>query len=181
VGTIGPGSGNRKGHFLPGFDTPTVLGIWAGAPFLHDGRATTLLDMLTIHNPMDQHGITSHLSNGELDDLVVYMLSLQGDPDEYPEEPSDDTGSGSEGSSTTAPDVTTGTPASTSGTEPPGTTSAPSPPTPPDDSTGDAPEDARPEAGCGCAAGGKLPVALAFLPVLLVRRRRLGRAPTAVT
>lgn len=58
------------------FDTPTLVEIWRTAPYLHDGSATTLRDVLTTRNPQDHHGITSNLSRGEIDDLCEYLLSL---------------------------------------------------------------------------------------------------------
>lgn len=75
VGT-GHREGERKG---PEFDTPSLRGIHKTAPYLHDGSATTLMDVLTLHNPADQHGTTSGLSSGELGDLVSYMQSLGGE------------------------------------------------------------------------------------------------------
>jgi hypothetical protein len=43
---------------------------------MHDGRAATLLDVLTTHNKGDKHGKTSHLRKEELDDLVAFLKSL---------------------------------------------------------------------------------------------------------
>lgn len=80
VGTLSPGSGNRLGLPLEGLDTPTLKGVWATAPYLHDGSAATLRDVLTTRNPLDLHGRTSHLSASELDALVAYLEEL-GDPD----------------------------------------------------------------------------------------------------
>jgi mono/diheme cytochrome c family protein len=78
VGTLSAGSGQRLGDTLLGIDTPTLHGLWNGAPYLHDGSAATLLDVLTTRNPSDQHGTTSGLSAGELADLVAYLRSLEG-------------------------------------------------------------------------------------------------------
>ena len=44
VGTLTEASGNRLGESLDGLDTPTVLGLWSSAPYLHDGSATTIED-----------------------------------------------------------------------------------------------------------------------------------------
>ena len=57
-------------------DTPTLIEIWRTAPYLHDGSAATLRDVLTTGNPGDRHGKTSHLKAAQLDDLVAYLLSL---------------------------------------------------------------------------------------------------------
>ncbi len=59
-----------------GFDTPTCIELWRTGPYLHDGSAVTLEDVLTTMNPDDKHGRTSHLSNDEIDALVEYLLSL---------------------------------------------------------------------------------------------------------
>jgi YVTN family beta-propeller protein len=58
------------------FDTPTLVEIWRTAPYLHDGSAVTVRDVVTTHNPHDQHGVTSHLSDRQIDDLCEYLLSL---------------------------------------------------------------------------------------------------------
>jgi len=58
------------------FDTPTLHELWRTAPYLHDGSAATLRDVLTTRNPKDEHGKTSHLSPRDLDDLIEYVLSL---------------------------------------------------------------------------------------------------------
>ena len=58
------------------FDTPSLRGVWATAPYLHDGSAPTLRDVLTTNNPKDRHGKTSQLSATEIDDLVNFLLSL---------------------------------------------------------------------------------------------------------
>ncbi|MCA9773000.1 MAG: hypothetical protein KC466_11375, partial [Myxococcales bacterium] len=76
--TIGPGSGGRLGGPLPGIDTPTLHGVWHSAPYLHDGSAPTVRDVVTVRNPTDQHGMTSQLTEAEIDDLVAYLLSLDG-------------------------------------------------------------------------------------------------------
>ena len=45
------------------------------APYLHDGRAATIREVLAEHNPGDRHGMTSDLSEKQLDDLTEYLLS----------------------------------------------------------------------------------------------------------
>jgi hypothetical protein len=49
VGTLDAAAGQRLGQVLDGFDTPTLLGAWATAPYLHDGRARTLEEAITGH------------------------------------------------------------------------------------------------------------------------------------
>ncbi len=58
------------------FDTPSLIENWRTAPFLYDGRAATMLDVLKTCNPKDTHGKTSQLSEKELQDLAEYILSL---------------------------------------------------------------------------------------------------------
>lgn len=58
------------------FDTPTLVELWRTAPYLHDGSAATLRDVLTTRNSKDEHGRTSQLSPAQIDDLVEYLLSL---------------------------------------------------------------------------------------------------------
>ncbi len=58
------------------FDTPTLLELWRTAPYLHDGSASTLREVLVERNQGDRHGKTSRLSSAQIDDLVQYLLSL---------------------------------------------------------------------------------------------------------
>lgn len=101
VGTLTPLSGSRLGGVLAGIDTPTLLGVWQTAPYLHDGSAATLLDVLTTRNGDAKHGATAELSAAELDDLVAYLQQIDdGRPPEeltLPEPPAIDSPSGGEG------------------------------------------------------------------------------------
>lgn len=76
VGTLQFSSGTRLNEPLVGIDTPSLLGLWASAPYLHDGSASSLKDVLVGKNIADKHGLTSTLKSGELDDLIAYLLSL---------------------------------------------------------------------------------------------------------
>ena len=76
VGTLTEASGQRLGGPLTGIDTPTLRGLWNSAPYLHDGSAPALMDVLTTRNPDDAHGQTSHLSVAQLEALVAHLLSL---------------------------------------------------------------------------------------------------------
>ena len=58
------------------YDTPTLLEVHRTAPYLHDGRAMTLKDVLTTHNKLDRHGKVKGLKPAEIDDLVEYLRSL---------------------------------------------------------------------------------------------------------
>jgi DNA-binding beta-propeller fold protein YncE/mono/diheme cytochrome c family protein len=70
--------GTRNGNDTrPDFDTPTLAELWRTAPYLHDGSAATLRDVLTTRNAGDRHGKTSSLTRAQLDDLVQYLLELE--------------------------------------------------------------------------------------------------------
>jgi mono/diheme cytochrome c family protein len=57
------------------FQVPSLVGVSARAPFLHDGCAATLADrFLSCGSP--QHGRTSQLTAAEVDDLVAYLSTL---------------------------------------------------------------------------------------------------------
>jgi YVTN family beta-propeller protein len=70
---IGLAAGNERG---PAFDTPALVEIWRTAPYLYDGRAATIQEMLTKFNPNDMHGATSDLTEEQIRDLAAYVLSL---------------------------------------------------------------------------------------------------------
>ena len=76
VGTIKATSGQRLGKPLKGLDTPTLKGLWRSAPYLHDGSAPTLMDVLTTANKSGRHGRTSLLQPRERDALVAYLLQI---------------------------------------------------------------------------------------------------------
>lgn len=73
---VGTGTDDESEKMGPAFDTPTLLGVYRTAPYLHHGLAATLDDVLTTHNASDQHGKTSHLSADEISDLVEFLKSL---------------------------------------------------------------------------------------------------------
>jgi YVTN family beta-propeller protein len=79
VGTIHAGSGDRLGAPLDGFDTPTLIGVWATAPYLHDGSAPTL-----------EAAIAAHAGNAtsatERAAIAAFLTELNpGDPQPVPE------------------------------------------------------------------------------------------------
>ena len=57
-------------------DTPMLIEAWRTAPYLHDGRAATVKEVLTKYNTDDKHGSTSDLSDQQIDDLANFVLSL---------------------------------------------------------------------------------------------------------
>ena len=70
---IGLGTATETGRK---FDTPTLTECWRTAPYLYDGRALTMEEVLTTANPGDRHGETSKLSPDQIKDLAEYVLSL---------------------------------------------------------------------------------------------------------
>ena len=58
------------------YDTPTLLELWRTGPYMHDGSAATMNDVLTKGNKGDKHGVTSHLSAGQIEDLAAFLMSL---------------------------------------------------------------------------------------------------------
>lgn len=72
------GTGRDDSSELMGtkYDTPTLLGVYRSAPYLHDGSAATLTDVLTTSNPEDLHGKTQHLTNQEVTDIVEFLKAL---------------------------------------------------------------------------------------------------------
>lgn len=58
------------------FDTPSLREVYRTGPYLHDGRAVTLRSIFTEFNPDDLHGRTRHLSEQELEDLLMYVRGL---------------------------------------------------------------------------------------------------------
>lgn len=73
---VGTGNDDPTELMGPAYDTPTLLGIYRTAPYLHDGRAKTLEELLTTYNSGDRHGKTSHLSAEQRADLIEYLKSL---------------------------------------------------------------------------------------------------------
>jgi len=62
--------------FGPLIDTPTLRYLYDSAPYLHDGSAGTLLELLTTSNSGDEHGVTSQLTQQELQDLIAFLLAI---------------------------------------------------------------------------------------------------------
>jgi hypothetical protein len=69
IGSIGPASGGRLGGELDGLDTPTLLGAWDGAPYLHDGSAPDLQSAVRAHDSVV-------LSESEMESLVGFLRGL---------------------------------------------------------------------------------------------------------
>lgn len=60
------------------FQVPSLLGLAARAPFMHDGCAATLADRFSNAGcgGGDHHGVTSTLSPAQLGDLIAYLDTL---------------------------------------------------------------------------------------------------------
>ncbi len=56
------------------FDTPSLRGLWASAPYMHDGVAQTIEEVLTRTDPI--HSVAADLTEQQLDDLIAFLLSL---------------------------------------------------------------------------------------------------------
>ncbi len=68
--------GTRNSNDSSGkFVTPMLVELWRSAPYLHDGSAATMQEVLTTRNPGDRHGVTSRLTKEQIDDLAEYLLS----------------------------------------------------------------------------------------------------------
>ena len=79
---VGTGKDDPSELMEPKYDTPTLLGVYRSAPYLHHGKAATLKDILTTSNPRDEHGVTSHLTESQIEDMVEFLNAL---PFEDPE------------------------------------------------------------------------------------------------
>ena len=75
VGTIQSTSGTN----LLGLDVPTLKDVWSTAPYLHDGSAESLMDVLTTRNPGNKHADVSSLSSQDLNNLVAYLQQIDAD------------------------------------------------------------------------------------------------------
>ena len=73
---VGTGAADPSEKIGPAYDTPTLLGLYKTAPYLHHGKAATLKEVLTKYNESDRHGKTSHLTAGEVDDLATFLKNL---------------------------------------------------------------------------------------------------------
>ena len=58
------------------FDTPTLIEVWRTEPYLYDGRAKSMFEVIKKYNANDEHGIVSQLSYTEVADLIEFVLSL---------------------------------------------------------------------------------------------------------
>ncbi len=77
VGTLRASSGNRLGQPLTGIDTPTVRGVWASAPYFHDGSAATLADVFRVTGGITLPAESGQVSGGA--NLINTFVDLNND------------------------------------------------------------------------------------------------------
>lgn len=70
---VATGIGSEKNR---AFDTPMLIEIWRSAPYLYDGRAVTIQEVLIKYNKENKHGNVAGLNDQEIQDLLEYILSL---------------------------------------------------------------------------------------------------------
>ena len=58
------------------FDTPSLKEVWRTAPYLYNGSAKTIKEVILDFNKNDNHGATSRLTEKEIEALEQYILSL---------------------------------------------------------------------------------------------------------
>jgi YVTN family beta-propeller protein len=78
VGTQTAASGQRLGEALLALDTPTLRGLFHSAPYLHDGSAAALLDVLVARNPDGAHGDVAALDATQREQLIAFLLQIDG-------------------------------------------------------------------------------------------------------
>ena len=69
IGTVKSTTGQRLGTALTGLDVPTLRGLWATAPYLHDGTAATVTAAVQAHQGVN-------LSAADLNNLTAYLLQI---------------------------------------------------------------------------------------------------------
>lgn len=73
---VGTGRGDKSEKIGTKYDSPSLLGVYRSAPYLHDGTAATLEEVLTTQNKEDRHGKTSQLTPDQVSDLVEFLKAL---------------------------------------------------------------------------------------------------------
>ncbi|HNX34263.1 MAG TPA: c-type cytochrome [Kiritimatiellia bacterium] len=58
------------------FATPILIEVWRTAPYMYDGRAVSIKDVITTDNTNNRHGNTKGLTPQEVEDLSEYVNSL---------------------------------------------------------------------------------------------------------
>lgn len=82
VGTVNPATDGAS-QVVSTLDTPTLLEVWRTAPYLYNGKAATIYDVIKTFNENDTHGKTSHLTEEQLRDLEAYVLSIGAEGEDF--------------------------------------------------------------------------------------------------
>ncbi|MEO1575878.1 MAG: thrombospondin type 3 repeat-containing protein, partial [Pseudomonadota bacterium] len=79
IGSVDADTGGRLGSPLPdgGLDTPTLLGLWSTAPYLHDGSAATLRDAVLAHSEGAVGAAVAALDSVALDRLSAFLGQIE--------------------------------------------------------------------------------------------------------
>lgn len=78
VGVLKTTSGQRRASNLLAIDVPGLRGLWSNAPYLHDGSASTIYDVLVTENDGGRHGMLQDLPEQRLNELVAFLQQLDG-------------------------------------------------------------------------------------------------------
>jgi len=62
--------------FRKDYDTPTLIEVWRTAPYLHDGRYTTIKELIAKGKHGKERGELDALGEQQINDLVEFVLSL---------------------------------------------------------------------------------------------------------
>jgi cytochrome c peroxidase len=78
VGTVStdPSNPDDFSQMPTGLNVPSLLGVGRSAPYLHDGSQPTLKARILMNKDLNRHGMTSGLSDQDVDDLVAYLKTL---------------------------------------------------------------------------------------------------------
>jgi len=58
------------------FATPILIECWRTAPYMYDGRALSIKDVITVDNKNNVHGNTKDLTEHEVEDLAEFVMSF---------------------------------------------------------------------------------------------------------
>ena len=72
--SVGTGLGKEKKNMK--YDVPTLREVWRTGPYLHDGRAVSIVEIFSKFNKENDHGDTRDLTAEQLEALAAYVLSL---------------------------------------------------------------------------------------------------------
>lgn len=94
VGTQKTTTGTRLGKPLTGLDTPTLIGLWQSAPYLHDGSAETLRDVFHAGEgeAARAHQVFQDLPTEQQTELLDFLMQLDSEDGITAEEVGDSSG-----------------------------------------------------------------------------------------